>query len=408
MRGNGPYFAFGQVYVSDGTAAGTHVVQPLNNPATYNGATYQDALDLTVSAGRLYFTATDPVNGSPVYGRELWTVNPVSGVASMVEDIDPGPGDGLGAKNTSHQPSTLTPFNNGVIFPATDGTDGWQLWYSGGTAATTYMIKALNTNPAIQNKDANPSTPVVLGGYAYFAAFDGTYQPDGTPSSVLWRTDGTAAGTTEIQKFSNVYSFFSNPFNGIPVNSVNGELLYETNGENDLSSYLWALNTTTLVSTQLANIYASGASAGASVGNVLYFVAEGATTGYYDLWETDGTADGTVPAETKNTGTPFNNNYTYYSVANPAALNGSVIFAGNDGLHGTEPMGLAPMAITDVYTYGTVAYQNNVLQSGQPGVFTALDNTDDGAAPINLGSNMFNFYGVNYTGATASTSAATA
>jgi SdrD B-like domain/RTX calcium-binding nonapeptide repeat (4 copies)/Bacterial Ig-like domain len=39
------------------------------------------------------------------------------------------------------------------------------------------------------------------------------------------------------------------------------------------------------------------------------------------------------------------------------------------------------------------------LEPGQPGVFTILDNVDDAAAPVDLGTNTFNFYGQVYTGA---------
>jgi hypothetical protein len=56
----------------------------------------------------------------------------------------------------------------------------------------------------------------------------------------------------------------------------------------------------------------------------------------------------------------------------------------------------------DAYGYrltAPVAFEDVNLEPGQTGVFTALDNVDDGAAAIDLGTNTFNFYGVNYTGA---------
>ena len=50
------------------------------------------------------------------------------------------------------------------------------------------------------------------------------------------------------------------------------------------------------------------------------------------------------------------------------------------------------------YTASPHAYEAIDLQAGQPGVFTIVDNTDDGGAAIDLGTNTFNFYGTTYTG----------
>jgi PKD repeat protein len=54
----------------------------------------------------------------------------------------------------------------------------------------------------------------------------------------------------------------------------------------------------------------------------------------------------------------------------------------------------------DQYGYSAFAvpFQNTDLQPGQPGVFTIFANGDTAAVAVNLGSNVFSFYGVNYTG----------
>src|SRR5262245_18789431 len=51
------------------------------------------------------------------------------------------------------------------------------------------------------------------------------------------------------------------------------------------------------------------------------------------------------------------------------------------------------------YTASTAPFENINLQLGQPGVFTILQGGDDAAASVNLGTNVFNFYGKTYTGA---------
>ena len=50
------------------------------------------------------------------------------------------------------------------------------------------------------------------------------------------------------------------------------------------------------------------------------------------------------------------------------------------------------------YSFGAAAYQPINLVAGAPGVFTIINYADDLAAPINLGTNTFNFFGTTYTG----------
>jgi hypothetical protein len=50
------------------------------------------------------------------------------------------------------------------------------------------------------------------------------------------------------------------------------------------------------------------------------------------------------------------------------------------------------------YTARPHAFEAIDLEPGQPGVFTILDNVDDAAIAVDLGTNTFNFYGQVYTG----------
>jgi len=72
------------------------------------------------------------------------------------------------------------------VFEATDGTHGYELWVTDGTAAGTQMV--LDINPG--SSGSNPSHITSLGNGT--AVFDAT---DGTHFGELWITDGTAAGT---------------------------------------------------------------------------------------------------------------------------------------------------------------------------------------------------------------------
>jgi hypothetical protein len=56
----------------------------------------------------------------------------------------------------------------------------------------------------------------------------------------------------------------------------------------------------------------------------------------------------------------------------------------------------------DAYGYqASVTPFQNLEIAGQPGTFTIIASGDDVSAPVNLGSNTFNFYGTNYFGATS-------
>ncbi len=50
------------------------------------------------------------------------------------------------------------------------------------------------------------------------------------------------------------------------------------------------------------------------------------------------------------------------------------------------------------YVFGAAAFETLNLEAGQPGVFTLIDAADDAAATVNLGANVFSFFGVNFTG----------
>jgi ELWxxDGT repeat protein len=91
-----------QLWVTDGTAAGTHLVQSFGAGAIF---------DLTTIGSRVYFTIDDGVHGS-----ELWTSDGTAAGTMLVEDIDPGA--------TGSDPGDLTNVNGTLYFEASDGTHG--------------------------------------------------------------------------------------------------------------------------------------------------------------------------------------------------------------------------------------------------------------------------------------------
>jgi ELWxxDGT repeat protein len=140
-----------------------------------------------------------------------------------------------------------------------------RLWRSDGTAAGTSQI--LNIIPY-------GTAQVVWNNKLYFFASDGTH---GTEP---WVTDGTAAGTQLLGDLSN--SIQSSK--GTQFGVAGDKLLIFTDNT------LWASDGTTAGTTQIGTPRTPAG--GATIGSTFFFTAIGNTTGR-ELWKTDGTAAGT-------------------------------------------------------------------------------------------------------------------
>jgi ELWxxDGT repeat protein len=80
----------------------------------------------------------------------------------------------------------LVAFNGYLYFVADDGTSGRELWRTDGTALGTTRVADINTSI---DGDSYPVFPTPLGDYLYFVASDDATNPD------LWRVD--SSGLTE-------------------------------------------------------------------------------------------------------------------------------------------------------------------------------------------------------------------
>ena len=229
-----------ELWRSDGTANGTMLVKDI-----YNGTGNGYFGGLTAVGNTLYFVANDGTNGS-----ELWKSDGTANGTVMVKNINSA-ATGTSGTNPSSNPEYLTAVGNTLFFRANDGTNGTELWKSDGTANGTVMVKDIyngNTtrmdfccfseaNPGgsvvyvTDPNDSNPSHLIAFDNALYFAANDGNNGIE------LWKSDGTANGTTMVQDIQFGYS--SSP---IFLTAVGNTLYFRAASDEGTRSVLWTFS----------------------------------------------------------------------------------------------------------------------------------------------------------------------
>ena len=181
-----------QLWKSDGTESGTVMVTAINSGGTANPGIHTDGF--VVMNNNLYFSASDGTNGV-----ELWKSDGTASGTVMVKDINPGSGESF-----SYTPAVKpVVMNNELYFQAKDGTSGFELWKSDGTASGTVMVKDIYSG----SYNGNPSSLTVVGNTLYFSANDGINGVE------LWKSDGTASGTVMVKDiYSGGNSHSGNPY----------------------------------------------------------------------------------------------------------------------------------------------------------------------------------------------------
>ena len=176
-------------------------------------------------------------------------------------------------------PVHLTAVGNTLYFAADDGTNGYELWKSDGTASGTVMVKDINSGSSgsshYHSGSSYPSKLTAVGNTLFFQA------NDGFNGHALWKSDGTASGTVLV----------ADPY-----------------GASDNSYPLDELM---------------------AIGNTLFFEAYSTANGS-ELWKSDGTSSGTVMVKDINSGSGSSNPHELTAVGN------TLYFAANDGTNGLE------------------------------------------------------------------------
>lgn len=271
-----------ELWISDGTSAGTQLVRDIFPGSTDDGPQDSSPRELVQLNGNVFFRAES------ADGVELWITDGTEAGTLQVLDISPGSStDGGNTVPDSSNPSELVVANGQLFFAADDGTTGRELWKSDGTATGTTLVRDI-----FAGSQANASTPIeltVLDDEVYFAA------QNAENGAELWKSDGTEAGTLLVKDINGGSADGLSATNA--MTAANGVIFFAaTDGTSGFE--LWSTDGTE-AGTQLVRDIQPGAGDSlaqvefANVGNTLYFAADNGLDGP-ELWKTDGTAAGTV------------------------------------------------------------------------------------------------------------------
>jgi ELWxxDGT repeat protein len=406
--GGNVYFSYSttgvgsELWVSDGTPLGTRMLVDLNP-----GAASASPAQLLNVAGTLYFTAVTAT------GRDLWRTDGTAAgtrlVADLPDDAGVAPSDFVAAGSSlyfmasapaagnelwhsngtaegtrlidltpnvgSSYPEKLVNLGGTIIFQTRQGAG---LWRSDGTAAGTSQF-----HPTLRFAGGGSfglNTRVVYNGYLYFASSDGG----------LWRTDGTTADTTLIRQFS------------VPPQAlvVSGGKLFFVAPQAGAGQELWVSDGTAAGTQFLKDICPGTTSADiyhlADVDGTLFFFARETSTGPTMLYTSDGTAAGTVRVSDQVFGRSNTGDYAYITNFGGKALFGGYSAAGRE-LWISDGTAAGTIRLTDIragsidsisLTARPVVVGSKAYFTGEDGGLYCTDGTPQGLTQIGLYNNI--------------------
>ena len=334
----------GTLWVTDGTPAGTRKF--FEDSEDWIG-------DLTVLDGVAYFS-----RGS----GELWTSDGTSGGTRLLKDT---PADALSEFGRIGDRLYFTAYKGGPDLSNSD------LWVTDGTADGTRLVKSkvthLMNNLRFDHLDASTFT-------AGDQLFMFTFMADQEPGRELWVTDGTESGTRRLATFPDAGL---TSITGAAV--LDGQFLFAIRDEKD-RTYLWSSDGTPKGTVRLRKITSAGAFAlqFTVFEDALYFIGQSKSRGY-DLWRSDGTAEGTRPFLDINPG-PASAWPGNFSLTDLIAVGDLLVFNADDGVHGEEiwvsdGTRAGTRRVTDIAANNAWSAPSEFVIFGDRLIFTADDGT---------------------------------
>ncbi len=396
-----------EVWASDGTAEGTHLVRDIAR-----GTTDSDPFGFTNLGGQLaFFARKDVIGGVPNYLVQTTANNSVRDIAVNTGIIDVSD-NSFNGETTGIQWQTRIRNTAGQISNAVVAWDGSQfrllakisptqqqlfnpiVKVNGILVAAVYDRSPSSQENAIWSIGAggelverlgvvtqfNQSTWSTVGDTHYFVDVD--YRIGG---SILWQTDGTASGTRPVQDFPDLDGFNLPQFGDTFVLALKSDhrgLVYLNSATEDVSmsesifnSYTWNLQTLrssadgvlfarnyneiwftagTPESTRLVALLpgATIQSNAVTIGqNTWLFVFDGKENpGHWSLVKTDGTSLGT----TRVVDFPVSKSIVQFD--NLSAVGGKLLFGLQDGVTGASEIW-----VSDGTAKGTTAISHDVI-----------------------------------------------
>ena len=273
-------------YVCDGGSSNNTMLSTTSTPNTNLGC---DAGGLVISHGLDNGDGNgNHANGILESGEIDYTVTHCSKYTiGMMIDINQGPSSGL--LKMYNVPDKFVQAGNYTFFFADDGVHGMELWKTDGTASGTSMVKDINSGAPSSYPASNEYVMVAIGSTLYFAADDGSNGVE------LWKSDGTSSGTSLVK---NINSGSSDSYPKRLTKLGSTLIFFATDSSN--GAELWKSDGTASGTSMIKDIVSGSGSSQIYtkhnhvkvIGTTMYF-----TAGQWqdtDLWKTDGTSSGTM------------------------------------------------------------------------------------------------------------------
>jgi len=302
------------LWQSDGTSGGTTMVENMEN---------SDPTELFAYDQELYFGAEFSGSGNEVL--QLVQNDSTPPTVSLFTEIASGSADST--------PHNFNVVNGDLFFSADDGTNGRELWWSDNCDFDAVELIA-NMNSSGSFLPSNPAKcpnywTIPFASRLYFMADDGS-------GNTLWRTDGTVANTEEIDTdYGDPCNFIEMGgylyFYATEIGGIAGMELYRLDPADDGITLVKDINSGTVnsvpynISTPSLNFITFPC----LFNGKLYFAATDGANGV-ELWESDGTEDGTVMVRDLVSGS--GNGWPTWMIV----YNSRLYFAANDGTNGNE------------------------------------------------------------------------
>lgn len=380
-----------ELWHTDGTESGTSMVKNIGTGiASACTSTFGCGSEFIVMDDILYFRASDNVNGT-----EIWRSDGTEAGTHIVKDINPGLGECSNSVFMSGQYFTV--MDHVLYFAADGGGNNIELWRSDGTDAGTYLVKDLAVGESsvpqylsaidgflyfqcknaageseLWKTDGTEAGCVLLktiwvrsydykgaffkyGDYIYFSGGVDPYDLE------LWRTDGTPSGTVLFKEINA--SSGSDPRE---FHELNGKFIFTARNAGE--DILFASDGTPGGTVPLQDKNGDDFSVSfyfLQAESRIYFNGDNADSDY-GLWVTDGTSAGTSflysiesgAFEKYTAAVVSGNNIVYSSYDDDNGC--TTVFQSNGTVAGTQQ---AMSCETLNYPYEMISYNDKVIMN---------------------------------------------